>query len=145
VTTIEQLTVYTEQDAADIGALLFSLNDKFGKQPVAQSLLEEIITSPHHAQLVARQGGKIVGIATLSITIGTGAGRKAYLEDFVVDPNLQGHGIGSLIWKEIAAWCKKQHVTLHFTSNPLREAAHKFYLKHGATIRETSVFEFKGE
>jgi GNAT superfamily N-acetyltransferase len=143
--SVERLQQYSLSDATAIGQLLLVLNPKFPGTPVDEDLLRDIISSPHHDQIVARIDDEIVGIATLSVTIGTGAGRKAYLEDFVVSDKVQGQGIGSLIWKEIANWCEERQLVLHFTSNPSRQLAHKFYLKHGATIRETSVFEFKGE
>ena len=141
--TIERLTTYSSQDAADIGKLLPTLSARFSDNPVDEQLLCEIIDSPHHEQIVAREDGRIIGTATLSITIGTGAGRKAYLEDFVVDPNTQGTGIGSAIWDEIISWCTKREVSLFFTSNAQKQAAHRFYISHGAIIRDTTVFQWK--
>jgi len=141
--TIERLSSYTPDDAAAIGRLLPALSSKFNDDPVDETLLREIIASPHHEQLVARFDGKIVGTATLSITIGTGAGRKAYLEDFVVDADTQGQGIGGAIWDEISKWCNEHNVSLFFTSNAKKQAAHHFYLAHGATIYDTTVFRWK--
>ncbi len=140
--TVERLDRYTARDAAAIGTLLPSLTPDFSGNPINKALLDEIIMSPHHDQLVARIAGDIVGIATLSITIGVGAGRKAYLEDFVVSPEHQGKGIGSALWRDIAKWCRKHNAPLHFTSSAKRKAAHQFYLKHGATIHETVVFRY---
>lgn len=139
---VERLTVYNPQDAAKIGELLPILSSNFPDKPVDEKLLRDIIDSPHHEQIVARLDGKIVGIATLSITIGVGAGRKGYLEDFVVNPATQGQGVGSAIWAEITDWCKENGLKLHFTSNAKREAAHRFYLKHGAVVYDTVVFNY---
>lgn len=141
--TIERLTTYSSQDAAEIGKLLPTLSAKFSDNPVDETLLREIIDSPHHEQIVARIDGKIVGAATLSITFGTGAGRKAYLEDFVVSSDTQGQGVGGIIWDEITNWCTERNASLFFTSSAKKEAAHRFYLKRGATIRDTSVFQWK--
>lgn len=143
--TVERLTTYSAQDAIDIGKLLPALSTRFTDDPVDEQLLREIIDSPHHEQIVAREDGRIVGAATLTITIGTGAGHKAYLEDFVVDPNSQGKGIGGVIWDEIITWCNERNLSLFFTSNAKKQAAHKFYLSHGATIRDTTVFQWKSE
>jgi GNAT superfamily N-acetyltransferase len=139
---IERLTTCSEQDAIDMGNLMPVLSDKFNDQPVDQGLLKEIIESPNHEQIVARLGARIVGCATLSITMGVGAGRKAYLEDFVVDPTTQGQGIGGKIWDEITLWCQEREVSLFFTSSADKEDAHRFYLKRGATIRDTTVFRY---
>jgi GNAT superfamily N-acetyltransferase len=143
--TIERLTTYSAEDAASIGELLPSLSSKFTDNPVDETLLKEIIDSPHHDQIVARIDGKIVGTATLSVTIGTGAGHKAYLEDFVVSPDTQGQGVGGLIWDEVTKWCTERNLPLFFTSSAKKEAAHRFYLNRGATIRDTSVFQWKSE
>lgn len=140
--TIERLASYSKQDAADMGKLMPVLSSKFSDKPVDKNLLEQIIASPDHEQIVARLDGRIVGCATLSMTMGVGAGRKAYLEDFVVDPNIQGQGIGSKIWDEVIAWCTERKLKLFFTSSASKEAAHKFYLSRGATIRDTSVFQY---
>ena len=143
---IERLHTYTPEDAAAIGKLLPALSERFTDSPIAENLLREIIESPHHEQIVARNDdGKVIGTATLSITIGTGAGHKAYLEDFVVDPNTQGQGIGGVIWDEIIKWCTERNVSLFFTSRASKEAAQHFYLKRGATIRDTNVFQWKPE
>ena len=143
--TVERLTTYSAQDAADIGKLLPALSTRFTDDPIDEQLLREIIDSPHHEQIVAREDGRIAGTATLTITIGTGAGRKAYLEDFVVGPDTQGKGVGSAIWSEIIKWCSEHSVSLFFTSNAKKQAAHKFYLSHGATVRDTTVFQWKSE
>lgn len=143
--TVERLTTYSAQDAIDIGKLLPALSTRFTDQPVDEQLLREIIDSPHHEQIVAREDGRIVGTATLTITIGTGAGRKAYLEDFVVSPETQGKGVGGAIWDEITKWCSEHGINLFFTSNAKKQAAHQFYINHGATIRDTTVFQWKNE
>lgn len=143
VIIVEALTRYDEEDATRIGKLLPFLSDKFDGQPVSKESLTEIIESPHHVQLVARdETERIVGIATLSITLGFTSGRNAYLNDFVVDPSIQGAGIGSKVWEAMIDWCKNNKLTaLEFTSRPSRESAQQFYLKRGAIIRETNFFK----
>lgn len=143
--TIERLTTYSEQDAIDMGKLMPALSAKFNDQPVDKGLLKEIIESPNHEQIVARLDGRIIGCGTLSITMGVGAGRKVYLEDFVVDSTIQGQGIGGKIWDEITRWCTEREATLFFTSSSEKESAHRFYLKNGATIRDTAVFKWKAD
>ncbi|MDB5184012.1 MAG: putative acetyltransferase [Candidatus Saccharibacteria bacterium] len=139
---VERLRSYSPQDAAEIGQLLHILSPKFPNAPPSDDLLRAIIDSPLCEQLVARLDGKIVGIATLSTTVGVGVGHKAYLEDFVVNPVLQGHGVGTAIWNEITIWCREKNIKLHFTSNAKREEAHRFYLKHGANVYDTVVFNY---
>lgn len=137
---VERLTTYAEEDVTRLAQLMPVLSERFRTQPINTNLLDKIIASDSHDQLIARLEGRIVGAATLSLIIGLGAGEEGYLQDFVVDPEIQGQGIGDRVWSEMMRWCDERGIDLAFTSNPSREAAHRFYLAHGATIRETTVF-----
>jgi len=137
---VERLAGFTDDDAIELGRLMPFLSDKFTAVSISRELLEEIVRSPYHDQLIARVEGRIVGAATLSIVMGAGAGREGYLQDFVTHPQFRGQGIGDAIWNEIMAWCQEHDVDLGFTSHPRRQDAHRFYLSHGAQIRETTAF-----
>lgn len=142
--TVSLLKEYTDSDAASIGHMMPALSINFTDNPTPRALLEEIILSPYHEQLVARDDkGYIVGTATLSIILGAGMRKRAWLEDFVTDPDVRGKGVSQAMWDEVIRWCKDRQLDLHFTSKPTREAAHHFYLKNGAEIRNTSVFKRK--
>ena len=140
--TVEVLTVHSQEDAAAIGHLLSFLSDSFSGEPVDQQALHDIIASPYHDQLVARtNSGTVVGTLTVSLTMGAGVLRKAWLEDFVVDPSVQGSGVGGKLWDATIDWCRRRGIDkLDFTSHPVREAAQHFYLKRGAIIRDTNYF-----
>ncbi len=137
---VERLTTYSPEDAAGIGQLMPQLSKSFSNEPIPEELLRTIIESPHHEQLVARTPEKIIGAATLSIILGSGAGKKAWLEDFVSDKNSGMRGVGQALWDEMLIWCSEKDADLHFTSRSSREDAHAFYLKQGAVIRDTTVF-----
>ena len=104
--------------------------------------LEAVIAAENQTLLLARLDGRVVGMATLALLVGPIAGRKIYLDDFVTDPSVQGKGVGSRLWDAMLSW-GQQHgaAKLTFTSNPKRQAAHRFYLHKGATIYNTTVFE----
>lgn len=140
--TVEILTQFSPKDAAEIGHVLSFLSDRFDGSPVSEDILQSIISSPSHAQLVARnEVGTIVGSATLSLTLGAGSGRNAWMEDFIVSPDTQGKGVGSGLWNTALIWCRSVGVKkLNFTSRPSRNVAQEFYLKRGATIRDTNCF-----
>lgn len=137
---VERVKDYSPEIAAGIGRLMPFLNEKFSDQPMAEELLKRIIESPNHLQLVARIDGIVVGSATLSIILGPGVDKEGYLSDFVTDPEYRGRGVGGKIWEEIMNWCREQEIGLAFTSNPKRQDAHRFYLDHGAKVRDTTVF-----
>lgn len=137
---VERLQIYQPEDAAGIGRLMPFLADSFSGDAIPEDRLRSIIDSPYHDQLVARQkSNRIVGAATLSLIIGAGAGSKAYLEDFVTDPETKG--VGSALWREMGRWCLERDVDLHFTSRATRLAAQHFYLNRGAEIRDTNTFK----
>lgn len=140
---VECLVRYSLQDIEVIQNLLAQLSDHFKSHTTSKSLIDEIITSPYHDILVARDTSNdtIIGCATLSVTFGVGAGCKAWLDDFVVDHKLHDKGIGSLLWNEVLAWAQRHNATsLQFTSSDKHKAAHGFYLKRGAVIRQTHFF-----
>lgn len=144
--TVERLSAFSDADAAGIGRLMPHLHESFSGAPMDTALLQAIIDSPYHEQLVARlSDGTIIGAATLNILMGPGVNKEGYLEDFVVDPKLRGQGIGDEIWQEMLAWCRERAVDLGFTSNPSRVSAQRFYQKHGAQIRKTTVFHVSVE
>ena len=140
--TIETLSQYTEHDARAMGQLLTSLSDTFDGSPISEQTLRNIIESPFHDQLVARdETGTIIGMLTVSITIGAGVHRGAWLEDFVVDRSTQGTGVGGKLWDALIEWCRAHDARkLDFTSKPTKIAAQQFYLKRGAVVRDTNYF-----
>ncbi len=137
---VERLGEFSEEDAAGIGRLMPFLSERLSIEPMDADILRDIIRSPFHEQLVARLEGRIVGAATMNLLMGPGTQREGYLEDFVTDPTVRGQGIGDKVWQEMVRWCEERGVNLGFTSHSARQTAHRFYLNHGAQIRETTVF-----
>lgn len=141
---IEVVRSYNPELAGEIGALMPALSARLTREPIAEAHLREIITSPYHDQLTARVEGLLVGAATMSLALGVANNnRKAWLEDFVVsdEERFRGTGIGFELWKGIIGWCRDKRASkLEFTSKPTREAAHRFYLRQGAVIKDTSPF-----
>ena len=140
--SVEVLQNYSEADAAMLGTLLPYLTSRFDGSPASEKLITNITGSPSHDLFVARlQDGTIVGIASLSMVLGISSDKSAYLEDFVISPDHRGQGIADLLWTHLLDWCKQRGIAkLIFTSKPEKVAAHGFYLKHGARIRDTNAF-----
>lgn len=136
------LEKYTPEIARRIRELLIQLsrhgNDR-GEIP--KEWFEELIASPYHDMLIAEDGEKIIGIATLSVKMGPITRKNAYLEDFVTDPATRGQGVGSALWIAILDWAREKGCKeLEFTCGHGRELAQAFYQKHGATIYDTNFF-----
>lgn len=138
--TIERLRTYSDTDGIELGRLMTYLSEKCNGEPIPREVLEAVIESKYHDQLVARCHDRIVGAATVSLVMNIARGGMGYLEAFVVDPAVRGKGVADAIWEELMRWCAERGVRLEFTSNNARIAAHKFYVAHGAAIRETTVF-----
>lgn len=139
---VKRLTEYTPEVAARVRELLIQLS-RSGKDKgeIPESWFLEIISSPWHDLLVAYDDGAVVGIATMSVVMGAGVRKNAYLEDFVVDANIRTHGVGSALWNEMLAWAREKGCKeFEFTCGHGRETAQEFYKKHGAEIYDTNFF-----
>ena len=93
--------------------------------------------------LAAVAGERIVGVLTLA-WYDAPSGRKAWIEDVVVDGAARGCGAGDALVRaavEHAARIGAGKVML--TANPAREAARALYRKVGFEEVETTVFAFK--
>lgn len=140
---VKTLANYTPEAAEAVRGLLIELS-RTGKDKgeIPEEWFQEVISSPYHDLIVAEADGIILGIATVSVVMGAGIRKNAYLEDFVVSERARGLGVGSAIWNAILSWAKgKGCAKLEFTSGNGREAAQKFYLNRGAEIYDTNFFQ----
>ena len=140
---VKTLHKYDEKTANRIRELLIQLS-RSGKDrgEIPKAWFEDLISSPYHDMLLAiDDDDKIIGIATLSVTMGPITKKNAYLEDFVTDSSVRGQGVGSALWDAMLDWSRRKGCTeLIFTSGYDREAAHRFYLSHDAKIYNTAFF-----
>ncbi len=71
-------------------------------------------------------------------------GIRSIIEDVVVDNAARGQGIGEALMRraiELAREKGAQNISL--TSNPMREAANRLYLRVGFKKRETNAYQMK--
>lgn len=86
--------------------------------------------------------GRIVGMLTLTCQrIPTG--RRATIDDVVVDEGARGRGVGAALTLEALhlakAWGAR---AVDLTSRPSREAANRLYQRLGFTRRETNTYRY---
>lgn len=139
ITTLKE---YTPKTATRIRELLIQLS-RSGKDKgeIPETWFNDLIASPWHDMLIAEADGKILGIATLSVTMGPGIRKNAYLEDFVTDSSIRGQGIGSQLWNAMLDWAREKGCqNLEFTCGNGREASQEFYKKKGASVYDTNFF-----
>ena len=142
---IKRLEKYTPETADQIRKLLIELSrSKKDKGEIPESWFTDIINSPWHDLLIAEEDGRIIGCAAMSVIMGPGIRKNAYLEDFVTDETVRGKGIGSALWNEMLKWAtEKGCQKLEFTCGHGREIAQQFYKNPGATIYDTNFFRFE--
>lgn len=102
--------------------------------------LKNIVKSDNIHLLAAIDNDEILGSLTLAI-YHIPTGKKAIIEDVVVDNDARGRGLASHLMNrgiEIARENGARKIEL--TSNPTRIAANKMYLKLGFKLRETNFY-----
>lgn len=105
--------------------------------------LEEMLRNDNTHLFAAEYKGAIVGMLTLVI-VDIPTGRKAWIEDVVVDDQARGLGIGKALVEKAMACAKDVGARkLYLTSNPSRKAAHALYTKCGFEEYDTTVFRVK--
>lgn len=139
---IKRLTKYSLETAEAIRRLLIDLS-RSGKDKgeIPEEWFLDVINSPWHDVLLAVEDGEILGMCSLSVIMGAGIGKNAYLEDFVVSAEARGKGVGDMLWREMLEWGKEKGAKrMEFTCGNGREVAQTFYKNHGAEIYETNFF-----
>lgn len=137
--SIDILHSISDEERQQIAALVAQLTTK----AVDPSRFDEVVDSHNTLLLTARCNGRIVGVLVLAL-YPTLTGRKAWIEDVVVDNAERGAGIGrALVERAIAEASERGAATLDLTSNPSRQAAHRLYRACGFEERATTPFRLK--
>lgn len=141
--TVEIRRITQVSDALEeaFARLMPQLSPRLGAP--SREVLRRVAGSETGALLAAVAGERIVGVLTLA-WYDAPSGRKAWIEDVVVDGAARGCGAGDALVRaavEHAARIGAGKVML--TSNPAREAARALYCKVGFEEVETTVFAFK--
>ena len=141
--TVEIRRITQVSDALEeaFARLMPQLSPRLGAP--SREVLRRVAGSETGELLAAVAGERIVGVLTLA-WYDAPSGRKAWIEDVVVDGAARGCGAGDALVRaavEHAARIGAGKVML--TSNPAREAAMALYRKVGFEEVETTVFAFK--
>jgi GNAT superfamily N-acetyltransferase len=99
-----------------------------------------LIKSENTHLFVAEREDEILGMLSL-VVVDIPTGRKAWIEDVVVDAKARGLHIGqALVEKAKAEAAELGAKKIYLTSNPSRKAAHALYHKCGFEEYDTTVF-----
>jgi ribosomal protein S18 acetylase RimI-like enzyme len=115
--------------------------------PLTREHLLSVLASPLTVFLLAVDGPDetIVGMLTLACFDAV-TGRRAHIEDVVVDSECRGKGVGKLLLSEAIhiAQDKLGATSIDLTSRPEREAANRLYQTVGFVQRSTNVYRYQG-
>ncbi|MDY4091548.1 GNAT family N-acetyltransferase [Alistipes finegoldii] len=138
---VRQVTEVTDSLLEAFGRLMPQLSPRLGAP--SREVLRRVAGSETGALLAAVAGERIVGVLTL-VWYDAPSGRKAWIEDVVVDGAARGCGAGdALVRAAVAHAARIGAGKVMLTSNPAREAARALYRKVGFEEVETTVFAFK--
>ncbi len=112
--------------------------------PPSLNDLADLVRDSSSTLITARNdSGEIVGALTLTVyRVPTGI--RSIIEDVIVDISARGQGVGeSLMRYAIDLAREKGASNISLTSNPLRVAANRLYLRVGFTKRDTNAYQMK--
>jgi ribosomal protein S18 acetylase RimI-like enzyme len=136
---IEIVAEVTDELVAAFARLIPQLSRS--SPPPDRDELVDIVTSPAtDLFLVTDDDGTILGTATL-VTFRIPTGRRAWIEDVVVDDAARGLGVGGALTQAMVDRAEELGcTTVDLTSRPSREAANRLYKREGFEVRDTNVY-----
>lgn len=140
---ITQVTQVTDELVAAFARLIPQLSSS--NPPPTRDELTELVASPATILFIAREearGGEIAGALTLAL-FRIPTGRRAWIEDVIVDAASRGQGIGEALCRAALEHARQAGAaTVDLTSRPSREAANRLYQRMGFERRETNVYRY---
>ena len=109
--------------------------------PMSYDQFKRLISSTTSHFYIAKDNDIVIGMCTLAV-YDTPTGRKAWIEDVVVESDARGMGLGRMLVKHAIQQAHRYApVTLMLTSRPSRIAANKLYQDMGFESKETNVYK----
>ncbi|WP_417013997.1 GNAT family N-acetyltransferase [Alistipes sp.] len=109
-----------------------------------RATVARIVAAPATRQLTAvTDEGRIVGLLSVAF-YDVPSGRKAWIEDVVVDAAARGRGVGEALVRAALSVAREEGAArVMLTSNAARRAAHRLYERMGFVRYETDCFRFE--
>ncbi|HEY4520964.1 MAG TPA: GNAT family N-acetyltransferase [Candidatus Paceibacterota bacterium] len=138
---IVRLTEAHEQALKEINSLIHQLSPRLPK--CSMELLQRIAADDNLELWTAKDGERIVGMATLAIVV-IPESPRAQIEDVVVDEQYRGQGLGERLSTKLIERAREKKIpTITLSSRADRVAANKLYQKLGFQMKETNIYRLK--
>jgi GNAT superfamily N-acetyltransferase len=135
---IVEVQAVTAELLAAVNGLLPQLSA--AAQPMCIADLAEVVRAEPSRLFMAVEEEKYYGMLTL-ICFAAPSGRRARIEDLVVDGQARGEGVGrQLLSHAIRAAGGWGARAVDLTSNPARQAANRLYRQMGFETHSTNVY-----
>ena len=136
---IERITSADSSTAEAISLLLKQLSSQ--EFSFSERELSALVNDSSSSLFLLFAEDKIAGMLTLGTYLSP-TGRKAWIEDVVVDEALRGSGLGRVLVEHAIDYCKEEGIgTVYLTSNPKRVAANGLYQSMGFVRKETNMYK----
>lgn len=136
---IREVTTFDSSLVEPIRSLLRQLTSR--EIAFSEESLRQIISDKASRLFLLYSDNTVAGMLTLGI-YSAPTGRKAWVEDVVVDSQYRGRGLGQqLVQYAISCVRTLSPVTLMLTSNPQRTEANALYRREGFEQRCTNVYK----
>jgi GNAT superfamily N-acetyltransferase len=90
---------------------------------------------------IAEYNGKIVGFALYYVRFATWRGRTLYLEDFFIQDEMRGKGVGKMLFNALIEEAKNQNmVAINWQVMKWNDAAISFYKNYETQFDEERVY-----
>lgn len=133
-------TEVTNELVAQLNGLLTQLSAS--ASVLTTGAVRDIVESDASTLLVATRDDEVIGMLTL-VVFAIPSGRRAWIEDVVVDVSARGSGVGEALTLAAIDEARRRSVrSIDLTSRPTRVEAHALYQKLGFVTRETNVYRF---
>ena len=138
---IEAATEATQDLVDALTTLLPQLNPRL--KPLTIDRLSKVIADPATTLLVARDDGRIVGVAAV-LAYATPAFVKARIEDVVVDENSRGRGVGEALVRRCIDVARERGAEIvELQSARWRDVANRLYPRIGFQLRESNLYRLE--
>lgn len=139
--SVERVTEASEELVEAFARLLPQLTSSAPAPSRAD--LAALVASGTYLFVFRDEDGTLHGALSMAV-YAVPTGRKAIVEDVVVDEAARGKGIGEALVREAQRVAGEVDVTsIELTSRPSREAANRLYRRLGFEQRETNVYVWR--